>query len=175
GIVACTPGRGYAVKPLSAEDVRDAFPMLISLEDLGVAGLSVTRDLISRLDELNRQIATAAPDAAPELDLAWHHELASAVDNARLRCALLELQACAQRYESLDRDGISRAVSDHDEITRALELSLDGDDQAEAARKLRRHREATMRASLDRLDSMGRARRPLARNSAPSDALAGHA
>lgn len=111
GLVETIPHRGFHVPVLSAELVRDLYPIIGSLEALAIR-LSGTalRELAGPLEEINGRLAVAhlTPRQRSELDRRWHNTLVSRNPNREL-AALIE----RTRRRLLPYDGAwERSVTD---------------------------------------------------------------
>jgi DNA-binding GntR family transcriptional regulator len=87
GLVETVPNRGFHVPALSAELVRDLYPIIGSLEALAVRlSGSALRELAAPLEELNSRLAAAhlSPRQRSEVDRRWHNTLVSRNPNREL-------------------------------------------------------------------------------------------
>jgi DNA-binding GntR family transcriptional regulator len=148
GVVIADPGRGFLIKPLSAAEVRDLYPVLWTLECLALSlSPAPAAPRLRELRRLNREMALARePETLLELDLGWHAALLSECPNQPLLDLIRSLKERLRRYEHAYMRGVGRvAVStrQHDQIAAAL---AKGDPEL-AARWL----EKNWRISLERL------------------------
>lgn len=100
GWITSSPNRGFSVKPLDPEEVRQLYPIIWSLE---VHALHEDPPLSSDLDEMDR-INRRMKDAedgrvAVDLDTLWHDVLLSRGGNRILGKILVNLKRRASRYE----------------------------------------------------------------------------
>jgi DNA-binding GntR family transcriptional regulator len=102
GFLESEPRRGFFVKPLSAREAGEAYPLAAALEvlalRLGPPHPAATLALLSRL---NRELAAAGGDPVRrvDLDFAWHAALVKGCGNQLLLAALASLRGTVQRYE----------------------------------------------------------------------------
>lgn len=131
GFVESSHARGFFVKPYSAAEVRDLYPLIAELEVLGLRGAS-SADTV-RLDSINKELrATSDPARAIELDTLWHDTLLARCPNSTLLALLHGLKQRARRYEFafLKESGHKISTAQHAGIIRALrkkELDLAAD------------------------------------------------
>jgi len=141
GLVEAVPRRGFRVPKLSAERVRDLYPVIGSLEGLALR-LSGARapELAAGLEELNARIALShlSPRQRADLDRRWHELLVSRNPNRELATLLERTRSRVRPYAgSWERNAaeIEASRTEHAEIARLL-----GAGQVdEAAEALLRH------------------------------------
>lgn len=126
GFVKAVPGRGFVVLPLSADEARQLYPIVWSLEKLAIEGIEeAPANAIAQLRAINAELAAAAtPEQRAERDAEWHRCLVSIGGNGRLLSLLEGVKASIARYEHafLDRaDRRDHSVADHEAMTRLLE------------------------------------------------------
>lgn len=101
GWVEADLGRGFFVKPLSADEVREVYPVLWTLEALALR-LSPAADG-ERLRELAALNAAFEAETEParriDLDMRWHSALAGGCGNPALLGMIGGLKAVIRRYE----------------------------------------------------------------------------
>ena len=125
GLVEALPRRGYAVRPLTAWEVEEIYPLIWSLEALALRLAPPSGDALDRLDRINADFRRSRTDTAAQTrDRTWHRELIGACENAALQTFLESLKRRADRYE---RWGFSVLTVDvepsailHDRIVEAL-------------------------------------------------------
>ncbi|HJU66377.1 MAG TPA: GntR family transcriptional regulator [Gemmatimonadaceae bacterium] len=126
GVLSADMGRGFRVRPLAASDVRDAYPMLWTLEQLALrSGAPLSDDSLGTLNDLDAETGRTSPELERQLDVdaRWHDALVASCGNARLLSLLATLRAIATRYERVflrRADTASNLTRDHREIARAL-------------------------------------------------------
>jgi DNA-binding GntR family transcriptional regulator len=128
GFVKAVPGRGFVVLPLSADEARQLYPIVWSLERLALSDVKeVDPELIGRLRELNSSLASAAtPQERIRIDSDWHRTLISASGNLRLAAVLGGLKASIARYEHayMGASGpCDQSLEEHEHIAKLLEES----------------------------------------------------
>jgi len=126
GFVKSVPGRGFVVQPLSAEEARQLYPIVWSLERLALSDVTEVRpELIEQLRELNRRLDTATtPQERIRIDSEWHRCLVSVSGNQRLTALLEGVKASLARYEHayMDVSGpCDQSVVEHEQIVQMLE------------------------------------------------------
>jgi DNA-binding GntR family transcriptional regulator len=126
GLVESVPRRGFRVPKLSAERVRDLYPVIGSLEGLALR-LSGTRvsELAAGLEDLNARLAVAhlTPRQRADLDRRWHEMLVSRNPNRELATLLERTRSRVRPYAaSWDRSAAELEASraEHAEIARLL-------------------------------------------------------
>jgi DNA-binding GntR family transcriptional regulator len=141
GLVEAVPRRGFRVPKLSAERVRDLYPVIGSLEGLALR-LSGARapELAAGLEALNARMALPhlSPRQRADLDRRWHELLVSRNPNRELATLLERTRSRVRPYGgSWERNAaeIEASRAEHAEIARLL-----GAGQAdEAAEAVLRH------------------------------------
>ena len=128
GFVKSIPGRGFVVLPLSADEARQLYPIVWSLERLALSDVTeVGSDLIAELREINRCLASATTaEERIRLDSEWHRCLVSASGNERLIALLEGVKASLARYEHAYMDATGprgTSIEEHERIATLLEES----------------------------------------------------
>ena len=115
---------GFAVRPLSAREVRELYPMIAALESLAIRDVNFSDEKLVELDRINTQFAKAKkPAEMSALDAEWHSTLVAASDTETLHEMLGILKARVQRYEDayVRYSGkMPDSAKQHRAITRAL-------------------------------------------------------
>jgi DNA-binding GntR family transcriptional regulator len=126
GLVDAVPRRGFRVPALSAERVRDLFPVVGSLEGLALrlSGPQAQR-LAPELDALNERLTLPHLSARQraDLDRRWHELLVSKNPNRELAVLLERVRNRLRPYAgSWERGGaeIEASRAEHAEIARLL-------------------------------------------------------
>lgn len=126
GLVEAVPRRGFRVPRLSAERVRDLYPVIGSLEGLALrlSGPRV-RELATDLDGLNERLSLPhlSPRQRADADRRWHEMLVSRNPNRELASLLGRTRSRVRPYAgSWDRAAaeIETSRSEHAEIARLL-------------------------------------------------------
>lgn len=126
GLVEAIPRRGFRVPKLSAERVRDLFPVIGSLEGLALrlSGARV-RELATGLDGLNERLVLAhlSPRQRAEIDRRWHEMLVSLNPNRELTTLLERTRSRVRPYAGSWERGatdIEASRAEHAEVARLL-------------------------------------------------------
>jgi DNA-binding GntR family transcriptional regulator len=139
GVLEHDPGRGFVVRPLSAAELREIYPIVAALDSLAVElAPKASAALTKRLRAINVRFRAASRAQRVALDTEWHDTLASAGANDRLSTVLRTLRRVIQRYERAymsDETLVRRSAHEHETIVSALSRG----DRAGAARRLREH------------------------------------
>jgi DNA-binding GntR family transcriptional regulator len=100
GLLHSQAGRGFFVTPLSAARLREAAPLLWTLEALALRQAHpLPPGVLDALDALNdRAVASADPSAAVGLNLRWHQLLVEGCPNGRLRAQIDALAHVLRRH-----------------------------------------------------------------------------
>jgi DNA-binding GntR family transcriptional regulator len=127
GFLEVDVGRGFFVKPLSAREVGEVYPILWALEVLALrAAPRPGRSTLAELQRINAELAQAGddPEQRIDLDVAWHRTLLEGCANQRLLEMIASLKAVIRRYEYayMQNAGlIPVSTRTHDDIARAME------------------------------------------------------
>jgi DNA-binding GntR family transcriptional regulator len=127
GFLEVDVGRGFFVKPLSAMEMREVYPILWTLEILALRSQPpLPRSSIAELDRVNAELSRAGddPERRIDLDVEWHQALLAGCENRRLLEMIASVKAVVRRYEYayMQNAGfIPVTTRTHDEIARALE------------------------------------------------------
>jgi DNA-binding GntR family transcriptional regulator len=127
GLVTTEPGYGFAIRPLSAQEIRDNYPILSALECLALRTSSpLSAAQIKKLNKLNESITPGANNEARLIDLdeRWHSLLLSNCENKSLTAMINGLKANLRRYELAymrDARRVASSNEHHLQITKALE------------------------------------------------------
>jgi len=137
GIVEAVPRRGFRVPKLSAERVRNLYPVLGSLEGLALrlSGPQAA-GLAAPLDALNERLGSAHLSATQraELNRRWHETLVSRNPNRELSSLLERIRSRVRPYSgswARPAGDIEKAREEHAGIARLLAAG-DNDRAAEA-------------------------------------------
>ena len=126
GFIDATRDRGFSVKPLTAREVRELYPIVWTLE---ILALQTSRGkfvaIIPDLIQLNRKLRRAVnkPTLAIRYDTLWHSKLTSLCPNERLISIVSTLKRLIYRYEFLymnNSDLLKSSVEQHKQIIGAL-------------------------------------------------------
>ncbi|WP_344417579.1 GntR family transcriptional regulator [Amycolatopsis minnesotensis] len=152
GWVRFDHGRGFVVTPLSADEIRETYPIIAQLEQLAVTTTGqALRTLAPVLGKINREFADSAePGRSHELDARFHRTLVSRCGNGRLIALLARQWQTLRRYEHFymtDAADHRRSAEQHAAIIAAIEAG----DLVAAAEKLVDNTVGSMYVLLDRL------------------------
>jgi DNA-binding GntR family transcriptional regulator len=126
GFLESDVGRGFFVKPLSAREVRDVYPILWTLETLALRSLPAPHPgLLAELDRINREMEESGddPERRIDLDMAWHRALLEGCGNEQLLEMIATLKTRIRRYEyAYMQQAVLIPVSTrtHEQIAQAL-------------------------------------------------------
>jgi DNA-binding GntR family transcriptional regulator len=124
GFVQASRTRGHVVAPLSEREVDETYPMMMAYETLIVRRYPVGTATVSRLEEINGQLAASKREQDHRrLDDEFHGTIAASCPNERLVEALSTLALVVRRYEA--RYGrqaydVNQSVAHHQTIIEAL-------------------------------------------------------
>ena len=96
------PGRGFFVAPMTAQEVRDLFPLIGVLESTALRWAGPPpASALKELDAINDALAgiDEDPEAALNLNGQWHRLLVRHSNNQRLRDMIEQVRRQAYRYE----------------------------------------------------------------------------
>lgn len=126
GLVDTAPGYGFAVRSLSAREIREKYPILSALECLALRSSPLpSAAKIKKLDKLNELMTDAEADPARliSLDDEWHALLLSDCRNESLVKMIGHLKTNLRRYEAAymrDAKRVAVSAEHHGRITAAL-------------------------------------------------------
>jgi DNA-binding GntR family transcriptional regulator len=126
GFLEVDVGRGFFVKPLSAAEVEEVYPILWTLEGLAVRACPPpTPALLAELERINGELGRAHddPDLRTGLDTEWHRALMEPCGNALLLETIAGLKAMVRRYEyayMLDSHLVPISTDGHTRIAGAV-------------------------------------------------------
>ncbi|MBV9109698.1 MAG: GntR family transcriptional regulator [Gemmatimonadetes bacterium] len=126
GFLEVDMGRGFFVKPLSGDEVRETYPVLWTLEVLALRSSPCAEaGTVAELDRINAQLAEAGedPERRIDLDVEWHDVLLGRCANRRLLEMIGGLKAVVRRYEYAymqNAGHIPVSTRTHADIARAL-------------------------------------------------------
>ncbi len=155
GFLEADVGRGFTVRALSAQDVRNSYPIVATLECLALRTSRIpSAAQLALLDRINARMARAdvVLPRRLELDDEWHATLLASCENEQLMAMIRALKDRLQRYEYAyaHRYAVSRSTLDHDVVTEALRAS----DVAAAERALSGNWHGTMDRLVPWLDGI---------------------
>ncbi|HEX6911974.1 MAG TPA: GntR family transcriptional regulator, partial [Longimicrobium sp.] len=101
GFLEADVGRGFFVKPLSVREVREAYPVLWTLEVLALRSAApLAPQRRAELDRINAELETEQdPERRIDLDGEWHRRLLETCGNEYLMGMIATLKSVIRRYE----------------------------------------------------------------------------
>lgn len=101
GFLEADVGRGFFVKPLSAREVRDVYPVLWSLEVLALRRTTpLTAERRAELEQINAALeGEDDPERRIDLDAQWHRTLLETCGNDYLLGTIGSMKQVIRRYE----------------------------------------------------------------------------
>ncbi|RKY19255.1 MAG: hypothetical protein DRQ55_11145 [Planctomycetota bacterium] len=148
GLVECSTGKAATVTPLSADEVREIYPMIGALERVILASAKPADEpQLARLRQIDQELRGAVGQAeqAIKLDSRWHDQLLLRGGNRRAAELLATLKRQARRYEWIYMyAGEDESASDHE----AIVVKLGDGDLAGAGRLLEQHWTTSVHALL---------------------------
>jgi DNA-binding GntR family transcriptional regulator len=172
GLLTCDPNRGFSLRPLRAEEAREIYPILWSLEQLAIYLSTATtspQELRKSLERANtRAAATADPAAGLKQDRAWHAALVKASGNQKLIEMTTRIEGLSRRYAAAfvrDAGIAERRHHEHAQIAEALAT----EQPARAFALLKMHWRAEMEMVLRGIED----RAPVSRNTRAARAGSG--
>jgi len=101
GFLEADVGRGFFVKPLSLREVREAYPVLWTLEVLALRGAARPSEVRrAELDRINVELeGEQDPERRIDLDSTWHRTLLETCGNEYLLGMIDTAKAVIRRYE----------------------------------------------------------------------------
>jgi len=125
GALTSSPRLGFFVRPLTAEEFRQIYPIraILDPEALRLAGIP-SRERIASLEKSNAGLRrTRDTDAVISLDDAWHLELLAGCPNRVLVGLIEQFMRRTRRYEIAymrERRHVGAATDEHGKILSAL-------------------------------------------------------
>jgi DNA-binding GntR family transcriptional regulator len=141
GFLFTRAGKGFVVRPLTIDEVRELYPIIGSLEGLALrlTGPRAAK-AVAGLRSTNRDLKKARnkPEDLLRIDAAWHGALVALCPNKRLVSMIARLKEQALRYEYAymrSAGQITMSVDEHAEMARLLQSG----EVTRAARLLESH------------------------------------
>ncbi|MFE5700317.1 GntR family transcriptional regulator [Rhodococcus koreensis] len=154
GVLVSELARGFTVRPLSAEEAEEIYPIHAALEALAVRssktlGSDTYAELTNILDELEQ--CTEAVERW-RLDSAWHSGLVNASNNSRLISVSRQSRMNISRYElTFMREILARENADHQH--RQILAAIHASDLESASELIEQHWMDGMKATVEWLNS----------------------
>lgn len=157
GFLDSSPGRGFWVRPLTAREAREIYPLVAALEALALRTAELDDpDREAELERLNEAMEEKEePQRRLKLDTQWHETLVRGCHNKHLLVTLATLRELVWRYElPLMRESnlVGFSVRQHAGIVEALAHG----DMEVAVDLLERHWLFGMECVLEGLDDDAR-------------------
>ncbi|NQX93364.1 MAG: GntR family transcriptional regulator [Erythrobacter sp.] len=134
GLLTTYPDKGFFLKPLEIEEIRNLYPVLAHLETLALSLVpEFSSQKIDRMRAINKQMARAVGEKASQLDEAWHAEMLKDCGNEYLIQTIRRTRLDMQRYETFFFHAGGSAIDssvEHDQIADLLEQGNRADAQA---------------------------------------------
>ncbi len=127
GLLVNLHHRGFVVSKMTADVVRETYPMVWALECMALReSPELSATTLSRLHRINEALENSRDriEKRIALDEQWHEVLLSRYENRRLKDAIAELKAVVRRYEfgyMRDTELMSHSVSDHERLLKIIE------------------------------------------------------
>lgn len=141
GFIISSQHQGFSVKPFSAAEIRDVYPMVGLLECFGLQTIpALSRKKIEKLNRISAAMEKEAdkPLRRIQLDDEWHRALISDNGNQCLTQTLRELKQLILRYEYTFMQVSEWVTVSLDEHAQMIE-NLEKGDRTEAVRILNWH------------------------------------
>jgi DNA-binding GntR family transcriptional regulator len=128
GVLELRPNRGFWLSPVTADEIRETYPIIGSLEVLALRSSDPTKlfALAPKLIKLADEMRGATPRNAGTKDDHWHNELLRFCPNQRLLHLIRSQKTVVHRYELAyfqDQARITDAAAHHRRIAEALLLN----------------------------------------------------
>jgi DNA-binding GntR family transcriptional regulator len=124
GLLSVAPNRGFFVSTISAQEIRELYPLIAQLEISALREAPPTLTALTALEEANARFAVASDPASRQcLDMEWHELLIARCSNRTLRGLLDDLRVRVRRYELAylrDVKRVPQSARQHAAIVRAL-------------------------------------------------------
>ncbi len=126
GFLENNVGRGFVVRPLTEQEVKDIYPIICALETLALRSSEQhSPDSFDDFEVILAEMERVQSDFIHliELDNQWHERLLSGCRNRRLMDMIKDLKALAFRYEyefMEHREQVMTSIREHREIIRIL-------------------------------------------------------
>lgn len=143
-------GRGFIVRPLTEQEVKDIYPIISALETLALkTSVPLPGEIVTEFEVILEEMETVQTDFVRliQLDNQWHNTLLSGCHNQRLIDMIADLKALAFRYEyefMEHREQVMSSIKEH----RAIVDTLLGKGRTAAVPLLEKHWESSQKALL---------------------------
>jgi DNA-binding GntR family transcriptional regulator len=119
-------GRGFIVRPLTSQEVRDIYPIIWTLETLALrTSAPLPHKSVESFEKISVEMEGPQSDFIRliELDKEWHKTLLLGCSNQRLLDMIRDLKAIVFRYEYAfmqNRELVEISIREHREISKTL-------------------------------------------------------
>lgn len=119
-------GRGFMVRPLTSQEVREIYPIIWTLEILALrTSTPLPHELLESFERISAEMESPQSDFIRliELDKEWHKILLSGCSNQRLLDMIRDLKVIAFRYEYAfmqNRELVEVSIREHRKISKIL-------------------------------------------------------
>jgi DNA-binding GntR family transcriptional regulator len=125
GVLDADMGRGFSVCRLDPAEMQESGSILSTLEVLALQTADIPTDRLSRLTEIDREVASVRSDPGRlvALEEGWHHTLLQGCPNRRLLGMIDHLWQVPRRYMRAylrDAGRVSLSTQHHARIIEAL-------------------------------------------------------
>ena len=127
GLLVNLHHRGFVVSEMTAEVVRETYPIVWAMECLALReSPAQPTNILAKLQRINRSLESSADKVEKRisLDEQWHEILLSQYENKRLKDTIAELKVIVRRYEFAymrDAELVSHSVTDHAHLFNTIE------------------------------------------------------
>lgn len=147
-------GRGFLVRPLTGEEVREIYPIIGALESLALRSCNpLSKESLNRFEEITVEMQRPHDDFIRliELDEEWHTVLLSGCTNRRLLEMVADLKSIVFRYEYAFMQNLELVETSIDEHRGIVNMFFK-EGSASAVPLLEEHWEFSMNALLEKLN-----------------------
>ncbi len=119
-------GKGFLVRPLTGQEVREIYPIIGALESLALkTSEPLTKESLNRFEDITTEMGEPHDDFIRliELDVEWHKILLSRCKNRRLLDMIADLKGISFRYEYAymqNLELVESSIKEHREIAAAF-------------------------------------------------------
>ncbi len=147
-------GRGFLVRPLTGEEVREIYPIIGALESLALKSCKpLDKKSLNRFDKITAEMNQPHDDFIQliELDEEWHNVLLSGCTNRRLLDMIADLKSIVFRYEYAFMQNLELVETSIDEHREIVEMFFKKG-AAAAVPLIEEHWEFSMNSLLEKLN-----------------------
>jgi len=147
-------GRGFLVRPLTGEEVREIYPIIGALEALALRYCKLLdKESLDRFEKIGVEVRGPHDDFIRliELDVEWHKVLLSGCTNRHLLDMIADLKSIVFRYEYAFMQNLELVETSIDEHREIVSMFFK-EGPAAAVPLLEKHWESSMNALLEKLN-----------------------